>query len=167
MTPTTGGRSVDTTMLVDESGGPKGTELIQSKQRPPIKDTCEPMDIEPIQRDFDRTMPLMFVEEPETMDIESVKTVENQNHPHSLETDSNSESVSQAMEVDSKPISLSRFDKKHYHPTEMDEIATDEENSTNDSRSSSISSHLPDKEIARPSVTRRVTFSESTQTERI
>ena len=167
MTPATGERSVETVMLVDETGVPEVIEFIQSNQRPSIQDTCEPMDIESIEGDFGRTVLPMFVEEPETMEIESLQTVENQNHLHSSETASNSESVSQAMEVDSKPIRVSRFDQKPYHPPEIDEIATDEETSTNDSRSPSIAHQLPDNEITRPSVTRRVTFAESTQTQRI
>src|SRR5436190_21012267 len=153
MTPATGERSVETVMLVDETGVPEVIEFIQSNQRPSIQDTCESMDIESIEGDFGRTVLPMFVEEPETMEIESLQTVENQNHLHSSETASNSESVSQAMEVDSKPIRVSRFDQKPYHPPEIDEIATDEETSTNDSRSPSIAHQLPDNEITRPSVT--------------
>ena len=144
-------------MLVDEIG------LSQAKSIP-----METREAEPIQRDSSEPSPPSFVEEPEEMDIEPVQAGENQDHLHSSEKASNSECVSQAMEVDSQPVRVSRFYQKPDQLSEMDEIALeDEESSTNDSCSLSIARHSPEKEIASPSLTRRVSFAESVQTRRI
>ena len=113
-------------------------------------------------------MPPSLVEELEKMDIEPLQTEENQDHPDSSVKASNSECVSQGMEVDSKPVRVSQFDQKPSHLSEMDEIIMEnEESSTNDSRSPSIARHSPEKEITHPSMRRKVSFAESTQTRRI
>ena len=157
--------SVETAMLVDESIVSQADRSTQCESV--VEETCQPMDIEPIHRDFGGPMPPTFVEEPEKMDIEPVQVDENQDL-HSSEKPSNSECVSQEMEVDSKPVKVSRFDQKPCHLSETDETAMeDEDSSTNDSRSPSIARHSPEKEITRPSVTRRVSFSESTETRRV